>query len=101
MEPAQELPGGGGLGRPGAEPVEPVVDGQMEGDDLVPDFLPGCRPAAGEVAHYFRVAVQAEQVVYVVLGELAQDQPRRFTDDVYVCHEPRVCRQQGHYGRKE
>jgi hypothetical protein len=101
VEPAQELSGGGGLSRPGTEPVEPVVGRQMEGDDLVPDLLAGCRPAAGEVAHDRWVAVQVDQVVHVVLGELAQGQTRCFQDDVYVCHEPRVCRQQSHYGRKE
>ena len=36
MEPAQELAGGGGLGRPGAEPVEPVLDAEMEGDSAGP-----------------------------------------------------------------
>jgi len=73
VEPAEELPGGGRLGRPGAEPVEPAVDAEVEGNDLVPEFLAGCRPAAREVAHDRRVAVQGEQVVYVVLGELAED----------------------------
>jgi hypothetical protein len=48
MEPAQELPGGGGLGGPGAEPVEPFVDGEMEGDDLALNFRAG-RERAPEV----------------------------------------------------
>lgn len=40
----------------------------------VPEYLAGHWPAAGEVAHHLRVAVQLEQVVYVTLGELAQRQ---------------------------
>ena len=80
VEPAQEFPGGGGLGRPGPEPVEPVVDGEMGGDDPVPDFLAGCRPAAGEVAHHLRVAVEIEQIAYVVCCEPAQGQSLCFQD---------------------
>ena len=61
----------------------------VEGEDLVPDLLAGRWPAAGEVAHDLRVAVQVEQVVYVVLGELANDQPWCFQDDAHLslCHE--------------
>jgi hypothetical protein len=65
VEPAEELAGSGRLRRPGAEPVKPVVDREMEGDDPVPDFLAGRRPAAGKVAHHLRVAVQVEQVADV------------------------------------
>jgi len=45
----------------------------VEGNGLVPDFVAGRWHAAGEVAHYLRVAVQVEQVAHVILDELAQD----------------------------
>jgi hypothetical protein len=80
MKPAQELSTGSGFGRPGAEPVEAVVDGEMERDHLVPDYLAGRWPAAGEVAHHFRIAVQVNQVAYIGLGEPAQDLSRCFQD---------------------
>jgi len=98
VEPAEELPGGGGLGRPGAEPVVPLVDAQVERDDLVADLLARRWPAAGEVAHDLWVAVQVEQVVRVVLGELAQGQPRCFQDDVPVslAHEEEYAGRKGH-----
>jgi hypothetical protein len=41
MEPAKRFSGGGGLGRPGAESVEPFVDAKMKGDDPDPDLLLG------------------------------------------------------------
>ncbi len=44
----------------------------------------GVRPAAGEVAHHRRVAVQIEQVIHVVFGELAQSQSRCFQDDMHA-----------------
>jgi hypothetical protein len=88
VQPAQKLPGGGALGRPGPEPVEPVVTGQVEGDDLVPDLFAGYWPAAGEVAHYLGVAVQLVQVVNVVLSELAYGQSRCFQDDWHEASIP-------------
>jgi hypothetical protein len=50
MEPAGELPAGAGLGSPGSEPVELIIEGKVEGDDLVLDLLARRRLAAGEVA---------------------------------------------------
>ena len=47
VEPAQKLAGGTGLGRPGAESVESVIDAPMKGDGLIADLVAGRRPAAG------------------------------------------------------
>jgi hypothetical protein len=41
-------------------------------------------PAAGEIVHHLWIAVQIEQVVYVIFGELAQGQSLCFQDDVHV-----------------
>jgi hypothetical protein len=60
----------------------------VEGDDLVPDLFAGYWPAAGQVAHYLWVAVQVEQVVNVVLSELAYGQSRCFQDDGHVTSIP-------------
>jgi hypothetical protein len=56
----------------------------MEGDDLIPDYLAGCGPAASEVAHHLRVAVEVEQVIDVVLGELPQGKSLCSQDDTHV-----------------
>src|SRR3984957_379530 len=103
VEPAKKLAGGGGLGRPGAESVESVIDAQMKGDGVIPDLFARGRPAAGEVAHDLGVTVEVEEVVHVVLGELAQDQPRCFQGDMYVLpsHRARVCGKQSREGREE
>jgi hypothetical protein len=53
----------------------------MKGDDLIPDLLARGRPAASEVAHYFGIAVQLEQVVNVIRSELAQGKSWRFQND--------------------
>lgn len=73
-EPAQELTIDGGLSNPRAQPVEPLVDTEVERDDLVPQDLAGSR--AAEVANDLRVTVQIEQVIDIVLGELADRQSR-------------------------
>jgi hypothetical protein len=80
VKPAEELAVVGGLGGPGAETVEPLVDIKVERDDLVPENLPRCRPA--EVTHHLGLTVEVKQVADVVLCELADGKSRRFQDDV-------------------
>jgi hypothetical protein len=82
VEPAQELAIAGGLSSPGAQPVEPLVDTEVERDDLVSQDLARSWPA--QVAHDLRVTVQVEKVADVVLGELADGKSRCLQDDVPV-----------------
>jgi hypothetical protein len=56
----------------------------MERDDLVPQYLTRRWPAAGEVAHHRRVAVEVIQAVCVVLGELPQGQSLCLQEDAHV-----------------
>ena len=92
VEPAEELPGSPGLGRPEAPAVVALVKAEEERDDPHPHLVARSWLAAGEEPHDVGVAVEVVQVVGVVSGEGAQDKTGGLEENGHGCHYPRAGR---------